>query len=898
MARADPRPSPDALLAEARKAERGKLKIFLGAAPGVGKTYEMLTQALRRQAEGVDVVIGVVETHGRDETRRLTQNLSAIPPARLTYRGRQLAELDLDALLARKPQLALIDELAHTNVPGSRHEKRWQDVEELLDSGVDVYTTLNVQHLESLNDVVAKISRISVRETVPDHVVDRADQIELVDLPPEDLIKRVHEGKVYMPETAQQALQHFFSPGNLTALRELVMRAAAERVDADVLNWRRARAIEQPWPTQERLMVLIGDSPDAARLVRLGRRLAGPGDAAWLVAHVHRPAEDGATGGEHLAAALKLAEELGADTALLAGPDFVAEILECANERNVTQIVVGRSHRPWRFLKLQRSLASALLEHAKGIGITIAAGGGEAAVPKRAAAAGSTRLSRRGGWSYVEALAVTACCTAIAWFVDPWFQTANLGLVFLTGVLIVAVRGGVGPALAASATSFLLFNFLLTEPRYTLFVHNEDDVLTLGFFMLVALVTGQLAARVHGQIETIRANSKRMALLEDFSRRLTGIVGQNDFAWVLAEYLRSTLGLEAIVLLPEYESKLAVVGGDPGREGLTEAEQTAARWAYEHHEAAGRGTGTLPNVVWLFVPLLGRGESLGVLGVRVADGRRNIDPERERLLLAMRDQAGTALEKLRLATEIQRSRLLTETDKLRAALLASVSHDLRTPLVSIKGATTALLELDATLAPADKRELLDNVVEETDRLNRYVQNLLDMTRLGYGALAIRYDWCDVRDIAGAATRSLRRALGGRPVEVTVAAGEQLIHTDAALLEQVLVNLLENAAKFSPDGSPIEVAGHRAREAYELTVCDRGPGIPPAERDRVFDMFHRVRGGDQQPTGTGMGLAICKGFVEALGGTIRAGGRSGGAGTCVAIRLSQPRELPPVRSPDS
>lgn len=894
MARTDLRPSPDALLAEARRSGRGQLKIFLGAAPGVGKTYEMLTQARQRRSENIDVVIGVVETHGREETRKLAQELETIPRARLKYHGRQLQELDLDALLERKPQLALVDELAHTNVPGCRHEKRWQDVEELLDAGIDVYTTLNIQHLESLNDIVASISRIKVRETVPDRILDRADQIELVDLPPDDLIKRLHEGKVYVPETAQQALQHFFSAGNLTALRELVMRTAAERIDTDVLTWRRARAIEEPWPTQERLMVLAGNSPDSARLVRLGKRLTGPGNTSWVVAHVSRADDESER--DHISAALKLAEELGAESVLLSGQDLVREIIECATERNVTQIVVGRSNRPWRFLMLRRSLASELMRQAKNLDITVASTGRSAKPPIRTRQQPATfRMSDRGWKGYMEASLATACCAAIAWFLDPLLETPNLGLVFLTGVLITAVRAGVGPALLASGLSFVTFNFLFTEPRFTFIVRAEQDVLTLTFFLLVALVTGQLGARVRRQIETIRANNRRITSLEEFSRRLTGIVGRDDLARVLIDYVRSTAALDAIVLFKDYSSKLTVAAGDT-KGTLSDGEQAAAEWAYGRREPAGRGTGTLPNSAWYFIPIgggeaVGGREVLGVLGVKPTDRHRAISHEQQRLLFAMRDQAGTALARVQLATAMEHTRLLTETERLRSALLSSVSHDLRTPLVSIKGATTALLQLDNSLAENDKRDLLENVLEETDRLNRYVQNLLDMTRLGYGAVTPKSDWREIREIIGAARRALRQILDERSIEISIPEESEVIHTDAGLLEQVLVNLLENAAKYSPSGTSIAIEGHRQNSSYELSVCDQGPGISPPERERVFDLFRRAGSADQRPAGTGMGLAICKGFIEALGGTIRVSDRPAGRGTCFTIRLPQPTDGP-------
>lgn len=873
--------SPHASPADARRTGRGRLKIILGAAPGVGKTYEMLTQARQRQAEGADVVIGVVETHGREETGRLTQSLPMLPPARLACHGRQFQELNLDALLQRKPELALIDDLAHTNVPGSRHDKRWQDVQELLDAGIDVYTTMNIQHLESLNDIVATISRITVRETVPDHVLYRADQIELVDLPPDDLIKRLHEGKVHVPETIQQALQHFFRPDNLTAVRELVIRAAADRVDADALPCRRARACEYPRPTRDRLMVLIGDSPDAVRLVRLGKRLAGPGNAAWIVAHVSRPEDQSES--VHLATAFKLAEEMGAECVLLSGQDHVSEILHCATERDITQIVVGRSKRLWRFVMLRRSLATALLRQARNIDIIVT---GTAAPTEPTSRPRSTVsvMAGRGWKGYAEAAAATACSALIAWLLDPWLETANLGLVFLTGVLVAAVRAGVGPALLASVSSFVVFNFLFTEPHYTIFVRAEQDILTLTFFFLVALVTGQLAARVRRQIATIRANNRRIASLAEFSRRLTGIVGRDDFTRVLIGSLRSTLSLDTIVLFRHCTSKLTVAAGDTSG-GLSDEEQTAAERAYSRCEPTGRGTNTLPNSAWLFLPLSGR-EVLGVLGVRSTDGRSTLYPEQQRLLFAMRDQAGTALERVQLASAIEHSRLVSETDRLRVALLLSVSHDLRTPLVSIKGATTALLQLDDSLASEDKRELLHNVVEETDRLNRYVQNLLDMTRLGYGVVKPERAWCEVREIIGAARHALRHVLGGRTIDISIPAGSEFIYTDAVLVEQILVNLLENAAKYSPAGTLIRIGGYHQQFAYELSICDRGPGIPHAERAHVFDLFRRVRACDKQPAGTGMGLAICKGFAEALGGTIHLSDRADVHGTCFVIRLPQ------------
>ena len=878
------RPSPEALLAELKRPGRGHLKIFLGAAPGVGKTYAMLSQARQRLAENVDVAIGVVETHGREETRSLLEGIPVVPLRRIWYCGRQFGELDLDALIERKPALALVDELAHTNVAGSRHEKRWQDIHELIEAGIDVYTTLNVQHLESLNDVVTQITRAPTRETVPDHVLASADQIELIDLPPDDLIKRLHEGKVYVPDAAERAVQHFFSRGNLTALRELAMRAAAERVDLDVLNWRRARAVESPWATHDRILVLVGDTADGTRLVRLGKRLAERRDASWIVAHVTSSSREPQGSGALVSEALELAEELGAEIATLTGQDLVQEILAYAHARNVTQVVIGRSRRPWRHLLLQRSLATALIRAAVDIEITVASLGSSTDLPSRRKGA-LFALPWLEAEGYGTAGFMSVICTAVAWMLQPLVEPASLGLVYLTGVLFVAVRAGLGPALAASFLCAISFDYFFTEPVFT-FVVNREDLLTLIVFLVTATVTGQLASRARSQIRDVRANSVRVMQLFDFSRRIAGAVGSEDLAWTIAEQVEQTLGRKVIVMLRDRNGELELIAGEAGRGGLADSERVAADWALEHNEPAGAGTGTLPNGSWLFLPIRDAAVPIGALGVK-QDSDNELMPDQRRLLMALRDQAAIALGKVRLADEMERSKLVTETEKLRSALLSSVSHDLRTPLVSIKGATTTLLELDQTLAPEDKRDLLEDVLEETERLNRFVQNLLDMTRLSYGAVVASRDWCDMREIAGEAVRRLKRPLAGHEVDMQVEPGDALVHTDAVLLEQILVNLLDNAAKFSPPGSRIRIQAGRAGRDYRIRVIDEGAGIPPKERERIFDMFHRVRAGDQQPAGTGLGLAICRGLVEALGGSIQALPGEGGRGTNMEIRLPQP-----------
>lgn len=882
------RPSPDALLHEVGNSARGRLKIFLGASPGVGKTYEMLSEARERQAQGLDVVIGIVETHGRDETRRLTEGLPALPRRRMTYQGRAFDELDIDAVLERRSALVLVDELAHTNIPGSRHEKRYQDVEEILAAGIDVYTTLNVQHVESLNDVINQITRVKVQETLPDSVIEKADEIELIDLPPDDLIQRLHEGKVYVPEQAKRATQHFFGRGNLTALRELAMRVAADRVDADVLGYRQARAIVEPWATRERLMVLIGDSRDAERLVRLGKRLAERHESTWIVAHVMRGESETHLEKGRLQSALELAERLGGETVSLTGFDLVEEILAFSRERNVTQIVVGRSRRRLRWLTFRTSLASALLRHASNIEITIAGCGD--VQPQEESASVAIEIARS-EIPFLLPLGTTGLAAGLAWLLSQVLTTANLSLVFLVGVLFVAVRSGLRASIVTAVTSFLVFNFLFTEPRYTFDVTQREDLLTLLFFLLVATVTGNLAARVRKQMDVLRANQRRNSLLFEFSRRIAGAVGRDDLAWSVCEYVGQSLGAETIVLLADSD-KLAVAAGDAGTHGLIEVERAAADWAFERRDAAGRGTGTLPNCRWYFLPLGVSGKkACGVLGVTYADRKRMMSGDQRRLLVAMRDQAAVAFERAMLVEERERAELRSETEKLRSALLSSVSHDLRTPLVSIIGATTTLLDADVKLGGEQRRELTEQVLSEAERLNRFVQNLLDMTRLGYGALKPRLEWVDLRDVVADARQRLRDALRRHPVQVQIEPGSEMLFTDAVLLGQVIANLLDNAAKYSPPDAVIQLrVQHRGRD-HVIEIEDDGAGIPRAEREYVFDMFYRVRAGDQQVAGTGLGLPICRGLVESLGGTIHAVNPRDGKGACLRLQFPWRRPEP-------
>lgn len=887
----DARPEPEALLADSRREGRGRLKVFLGAAPGVGKTFAMLEAARRLKNEGRDVVVALAETHGRAETEALLQGLELLPRQRVAYKGRQLGELDLAAVLARRPSLALVDELAHSNPPDALHPKRWQDVEEILAAGIDVYTTLNIQHLESLNDVVARISGVRVRETLPDRVLELADEIELVDLPPEELLARLRQGKVYVQEQVARAIQNFFSKGNLTALRELAMRAAADRVDAQMAAHMKSHAIAGPWPAQDRLLVCVNESPVANALVRSARRLADRLRVEWIVAYVLTPGRESLpeAAKDRIAETLRLAESLGAEVATLtAERDVARQILDYARARNVHRILLGRP-RPRRWLALGReSVAERILRQSRDFEVTLVSPDAEAA--RRSVIAGLAPRLERDGRSYAWALALVALASGVAFAIDRLFPVASLSLIFLTAVLIVATRFGLGPSLLASVVSFLAYNFFFTEPHHTFSVSSRDDVLTLLLFLLVALITGNLAARLRRQSLAQRAVMRRTANLYDFSRKIAGAATQEDVVWAAVHHVASTLQCRALVLLPAAGGALEIAGGYPPEDRLEPKDRGAAEWAWEHGEPAGWSTATLPAADWLFLPLAtGQGKQ-GLLGVAFAAGRAPA-PDQRRLLEALVDQVALAIERTRLVADLEETRLLSESERLRSALLSSVSHDLRTPLVAIIGSASALQEAPAGLGEAERRALLETVRSEGERLNRYVQNLLDMTRLGYGALVPKRDWIDPREALGRALRQLARSLADHPVELDTAAAPDSLSADPVLLEQVLVNVLDNAAKYAPPRSPIRVTLAAAGDWAEFAVADAGPGIPPADRERVFDMFYRVRG-DGERAGTGLGLAICRGLVEAHGGWIHAeAARADGGGTRIVIRL--PLGRPPA-----
>jgi two-component system sensor histidine kinase KdpD len=875
------RPSPEALLEAARREQRGKLKIFLGAAPGVGKTYEMLSSARKKRGAGVDVVVGVVETHGRLETQALLDGLEVLPRRREDYRGTVLQEMDLDAILKRRPQLVLVDELAHTNAPGSRHPKRYQDVEELLAAGIDVYSTLNIQHVESLNDIVAGITQVRVRETVPDAVVDAADEVEVIDITPTELIERLQEGRVYQGEGGERALRHYFTPGNLTALRELVLRRAAARVDAQMREHRRAQGIQEVWAASERVMVCVNESPAARDLVRSAKRLADRLSASWSALYFESPRSRQLSEEQRdrIAETLRLAERLGADTATLPGQSIVDGVLAYAQEHNVTHIVVGKSQRSRWFELLHGSVVDELVRRAVNRSVHVIA---EPATEPSPARLQMERLRRSDLAALVPATGLVAAATAIGWLIHSFIRLPNISLIYIAAVLIVALRYGLAPSLFTSVLSTLAYNYFFTEPRYSFVVHHPANAMALVFFVAIAFAVSQLMTRLRAQAETVTEQARTTSELLNLSRKLAGARKLDELADFAVTHLAQLLRVQATLLTPD-ETGLKP-RGTLSVTALNEADLAAAAWSFEKHQAAGRGADTLPGARRLFLPLTAASGVVGVIGVHREEEAFQLAPNERRLLDAVADLVAISIERIRLAKQIDQNRLLAETEQLRSALLTSISHDLRTPLASIMGAITSLRSYGDQYDAATRDDLLGTAQDETDRMNRFIGNLLDMTRLDAGALQPKLEPCDLQDIAASALQRAARALRAHRVATEYAAPLPLVKLDFVLMEQVLVNLLENAAKYASEGTTVTLAIQQFRYALTLEVRDEGPGIPAEELPRLFTPFHRIRHGDQQRAGIGLGLAVCRGFVEAMGGRIRAANRKDRSGSVFEIEL--------------
>ncbi|MDQ0132875.1 two-component system sensor histidine kinase KdpD [Neorhizobium galegae] len=885
------RPSPDALLEHAEREARGRLKIFLGAAPGVGKTYEMLMSGRARKADGLDVVIGVVETHGRKETEALVEGFEVVARKLIDYRGQQLDEMDLDAILARRPALVLVDELAHTNAAGSRHPKRYMDVQEILSHGIDVYSTLNIQHVESLNDVVAQITRVRVRETVPDSIIDRADDVEIIDLTPDDLIKRLNDGKVYVPTTARRAIENYFSPGNLTALRELALRRTAQRVDEQLLNHMQAHAISGPWAAGDRVLVCLDHGRNGASLVRYARRQADRLRAPWAALHletpqsVNLPEQDK----DRLAANMRLADQLGAETVTLPALQPSREIIAYASANNFTHIVVGRPGKPrWRQI-LQGSVTYDLIRYAGDISVHVISGDVKEGEPQRGVKAAQLPKAFRVK-PYVKSTIFVALAIIAGAALDQTLDVRNLALVFLMAVLAAAVRGGLGPGLFASVAGALSFNFFFLEPRYTFTVQDPESLVALFFYLGVAVVASNLTAAVQRQAAAARQRARTTEDLYLFSKKLAGTGTLDDVLWATAFQIASMLKVRVVILLPENGS-IAVKAGYPPDDTLVDADIAAAKWAWEHNRPAGRAADTLPGAKRLYLPMRTGREAVGVIGLDNDKQGPLLTPEQQRLFDALADQAALAIERIQLVSDVDKAKLAAETDRLRTALLTSISHDLKTPLAAIMGSAGTLKDFGADIPEEARAELLTSVVDESERLNRFISNLLDMTRIGSGAMEPNYAFHFAGDIVGTALSRAAKIASGHRLSVNIPADMPMLKVDPVLFEQVLFNLIDNAAKYAPVETVIDIRGWRDGDSVLISVMDEGPGIPRDDLERIFDSFYRVRKGDHVRAGTGLGLSICRGFIEAMGGTIKAANRSDRAGAIFTIRMPVPAEMP-------
>ncbi|WP_103076043.1 sensor histidine kinase [Solilutibacter silvestris] len=874
----------DALLGELRRQGSGRLTIFLGAAPGVGKTYSMLSRAHELKKQGIDVMVGLAETHRRAETEALLNGLEVLPRKRVDYQGRRLEELDIDALLVRKPQVALVDELAHRNVPGSRHERRWQDVIELLDAGIDIYTTVNIQHLESLNDIVHRITGVRVSETVPDLVFDRLRDILLVDLPPRELIERLQQGKVYVPEQAAHALQAFFSPSNLTALRELAMQTAADRVDSDLREAQAARGLPG-MPLRRRVLVAIDGRGQSEYLVRVARRLAERRDAPWTVVTV----QTGSDVDEHrqleLDRAFALARRLGGDAEVLHGGNVVDAILDHAARSGVSTIVLGRTReRPFARM-FNRTLTQQLLQRGAHYELTIFSTPEARAKARRSVRQSSHWLTRSDIGLAVLATVLATACGEVA---GRWLGLTDLSMVFIVAVVLVASRTRMAAAVLAAALCFLSYDFFFIPPHFTFYISARQGVATVFLFLVAALVAGRLASRLRMQVLALRAANAHATALQALGRQLAVAADLGQVVSAGRQALKQATGVDALVqagntpIAPECPYS------------LSDRDRAAADWTMKHQQSAGRFTDTLGNSDWWFMPLIEDGGLAGLIGLRFPENAARPGPEQRRLIDAMADDIAQAIVRTRLVSDLEDARVTSETERLRSALLSSVSHDLRSPLASIIGAAGSLDSYGDAMNREDRHSLLETVRMEGERLDRYIQNLLDMTRLGHGGLTLNRDWIGVNELIGSAVTRLQRYEPAARFDLHLAEGLAPIWVHPALIEQALFNVVENAARFSPSGEPIVIDARDVEGRLRIDVCDRGPGIPEDERKRIFDMFFSVERGDRGRQGTGLGLAITQGMFGAHGGTVEAIPGYDGHGTI--IRMTLPRILPPGSTP--
>ena len=879
------RPDPDRLLAkvqeEEARAKRGRLRIFFGSSAGVGKTYAMLEAARNMKASGMDVLVGYVEPHGRVETERLLEGLERLSSLPVSYRGIIRQEFDLDAALARRPAIVLVDELAHSNLvggePAPRHPKRWQDVDELLNTGINVWTTLNVQHLESLNDLIFQVTGVRQRETLPDRVFDEADDIELIDLPPDDLLTRLRSGKIYIADQAANAVERYFRTQNLLALREIALRRVADRVEAASRALRtdlsRARI------AGDRVLVAVGPDAQAEQLVRSGKRLADALDAKWTVVYVETPALLRLSDQDRNRRidVLRLAESLGGETVTLDGPSAAAAVAEYAQTRNVTRVLVGApKRRGWRAL-LRPSTSTQLLKLARGFDVLMVSPSEQAAEPSRPS---STRAIEavaqpptpwdRYGW----AAAISAGCTVLAEAMYTHFELSNLVMIYLLGVTISGLRLGRGPSALTAVLNVALFDFFFVPPRFTFSVADAQYLVTFAAMLIIALVIASLTASVRQQTRVAGARERRTALLYAMSRELAGTRGISALATLAVRHVAEVFQCDAVILLPDKAGKLKYPADPPLESSFRGADLAVAQWVADHGRRAGLGSDTLPAAGGVYLPLGDPQQTIGVLAVLPTNARRVLLPEQSHLLETFSGQIALALERASLSDVAEASRLAAERESLRNTLLASISHDLRTPLAVIAGASSALVERGATLDEASRLSLARGIEMKSREMSDLVSNVLDVMRFESGQVVLRGDWQTLDDLVGSALSNLHEKLNGRAVELRFPEDLQPVYVDATLIVQVFSNLLDNVAKYTPPTTHVWITASADSDVLRVTIEDDGPGLPGGDAARMFDKFQRGNG-EGAVVGVGLGLTICRAIVRAHGGEIDAGRREGG-----------------------
>lgn len=900
---AEVRPDPDDLLtrvqAEEARAQRGRLRIFFGASAGVGKTYAMLEAARAARSTGKDVVVGYVEPHGRAETERLLEGLERLPPLVVRYRSIVRQELDLDAALARRPDILLVDELAHSNLsdgePPARHPKRWQDVEELLEAGIHVWTTVNVQHLESLNDLVAQITGVRQRETLPDHVFDEADEVELIDLPPEDLIARLRAGKVYVADAVTNAVERFFRTPNLMALREIALRRVADRVEAAArASVSASGQVARPRLARERILVATGPDAQSEQLVRAGKRLADALDASWTVVYVETPQllRLSELQRNRRVEILRLGESLGAETVTLDGPTATQALLEYAQTRHVTRVIVGSPKRFGLKALLRPSVAFELARRAQGFDVITVA-------PADRAGGQGVRPDRRGEgipipvqWDrYGWALLVSAACTLLAFLMYPRFELVNLVMIYLLGVTVAGLKLGRGPSVLTSVLNVIAFDFCFVPPRFDFAVSDAQFLLTFGVMLLVGLVIANLMASVRQQTRVAGARERRTALLYAMSRELAATRGIAHMARVAVRHVAEVFDCRAVVLLPDASGNLHHPADRPLSESLRGADLAVAQWVADHGHQAGLGTDTLPAAPALYVPLGDADRRLGVLAVLPRHRRRVLLPEQRHLLETFAGQIGMALERARLAERAEEVKVAAEREALRNTLLASISHDMRTPLAAIVGAGGTLAAQGPELDEPTRQSLARSIETKGREMSELITNVLDLMRFEGGQIVLRRDWQTLDDLIAAAERELGPRLAAYPIETRPPTELPPVYVDATLVVKLFVNLLDNIVKYTPPGTRVAISGALDGSFLLITVDDTGPGLPPGDPTRLFEKFQR--GSDEGPTiGVGLGLAICRAVVRAHGGDITARNRpQGGA----HFELTLPLEPPAVEA---